>query len=147
MRWWRKGVSQMLLVTLQLSVDYARKGNGGKLMICSKIYQDAGVLPTLFHIEQCSMDCDWRQFKEAALVLDEMVFKGFEPRLASTQKLVEVLCEEGSAGLLGTVLTSLGKGKGKFLHVDMWGMLTDMVCKKEKLANVFKLVDSLVMQM
>ncbi|KAM1186697.1 hypothetical protein PS1_015964 [Malus domestica] len=85
--------------------------------------------------------CDWRQFKEAALVLDEMVFKGFAPRLASTQKLVEVLCEEGSAELLGTVLTSLGKGKGKFLRVDMWGMLTDMVCKKDKLANVFKLVD------
>lgn len=57
--------------------------------------------------------CDWRQFKEAALVLDEMVFKGFAPRIASTQKLVAVLCEEGSAELLGTVLTSLGRGRGQ----------------------------------
>ncbi|CAN6717549.1 unnamed protein product [Malus baccata var. baccata] len=91
--------------------------------------------------------CDWRQFKEAGLVLDETVFKGIAARLASTRKHVEVLCEEGSAELLGTVLTSMGKRKGKFLHVDMWGMLIDMVCKKEKLANVFKLVDSLVVQM
>ncbi|KAM1238602.1 hypothetical protein ACFX2I_039290 [Malus domestica] len=90
--------------------------------------------------------CDWRQFNEASLVLDEMIFKGFAPRLASTQKLVEGLCEAANAELLGTVLTSLGKGKGNFLHVDIWGMLVDMVCKKEKLSNVSELVDNLVKQ-
>lgn len=87
--------------------------------------------------------CDWGQFKEAAFILDEMIFMGYAPNYARTHKLVEGLCQEGNTELLGTVLSSLGKGNA--LHGDTWKMVISTVCK-EKLLNVSELVDTLIVQ-
>ncbi|XP_008244018.1 PREDICTED: putative pentatricopeptide repeat-containing protein At1g53330 [Prunus mume] len=88
--------------------------------------------------------CDCRQFREAALILDELIFKGYAPYRLSAHKLVEGLCREGDMELLRTVLTSLGNGN--VLHVDTWAMVISMVCKKKKLSNASKLVDTLLVQ-
>ncbi|KAF5478542.1 hypothetical protein F2P56_005092 [Juglans regia] len=86
--------------------------------------------------------CHWKQFKEAAFILEEMIFKGFAPRSASINKLVDGLFQECNLELPLTVLNSLGKGN--LVDVDTWRIMVLMACKKEKLSNSSKVVDTLV---
>ena len=86
--------------------------------------------------------CDCRRFKEAALILDEMFFKGYAPSSDSTHKLVDGLCEEDNMELLLNVLTSLGNANS--INVDTWGLVISMACKKEILSNVSDRVDTVM---
>ncbi|PQP93234.1 putative pentatricopeptide repeat-containing protein [Prunus yedoensis var. nudiflora] len=123
-----------------------RKGEEGKWSEANDLFEDLprrGCPPDVvsYRIMFTGL-CDCRQFREAALVLDEMIFKGYAPHCLSAHKLVEGLCREGDMEFVRTVLTSMGNGN--VLHVDTWAMVISMVCKKEKLSNVSELVDSLL---
>ncbi|XP_061351613.1 putative pentatricopeptide repeat-containing protein At1g53330 [Gastrolobium bilobum] len=87
--------------------------------------------------------CDWMQFREAAFVLDEMVFKGYVPLSGSLNKFVDGLSREGNSELLSTVLSCLGRGN--CFNEDLWKIVVSMVCKPEKLSEPFELLDALVL--
>ncbi|KAK4856736.1 hypothetical protein QYF36_020615 [Acer negundo] len=85
--------------------------------------------------------CDGMQFEDAALILDEMIFKGFVPRCEHIYKFVDGLCQLGNAKLLWTVLNMLVKAN--VFDVDIWRMVISKVCKEEELSNAFELVENL----
>ncbi|KAJ6333069.1 hypothetical protein OIU77_009016 [Salix suchowensis] len=82
------------------------------------------------------------KFKEAAFILDEMIFKGFVPCSASICKFVNRLCEGKNADLLRSAFNTLEKGK--LVTVDLWTMAVAMAYKDDKLSSSFNLVDSLI---
>jgi pentatricopeptide repeat protein len=86
--------------------------------------------------------CNGMQFKEAAFILDEMIFKGFVPCSASICKFVNRLCEGKNEDLLRSAFNTLEKGK--LVNVDLWRMAVAMVFKDDKLSSSFNLVDSLI---
>uniref|UniRef100_A0A2P2J200 Pentatricopeptide repeat-containing protein n=1 Tax=Rhizophora mucronata TaxID=61149 RepID=A0A2P2J200_RHIMU len=82
------------------------------------------------------------QFKEAAFLLDEMVFKGFVPHPASIFKLVDRLSKEKNVELLCSILN--GACKGNAVDADLWRKAITMVFNDNKISSVCELVDSLV---
>ena len=54
--------------------------------------------------------CEGSQFEEAAVVLDEMMFKGYKPRRDRLEIFLQRLCESGKLEILGKVISSLSKG-------------------------------------
>ncbi|KAL3576571.1 hypothetical protein D5086_021854 [Populus alba] len=86
--------------------------------------------------------CNGMQFKEAAFILDEMIFKGFVPCSSSICKFVNRLCEGKNEDLLRSAFNTLEKGK--LVNVDLWRMAVAMVFKDDKLSSSFNLVDSLI---
>ena len=87
--------------------------------------------------------CQWMQFEEAGLVLEEMVFKGYVPCSSSLNEFVGRLCQEGDFELLGKVLSGLGGGF--FCNENVWKTVVSLVCKSEKLSGAFELLDALVL--
>ncbi|KEH19460.1 PPR repeat protein [Medicago truncatula] len=87
--------------------------------------------------------CRWTQFREAAIVLDEMLFKGYVPHTKSLNEFVCGLCREGNFELLSTVLSGLAS-RGEFCNEGIWNVLVSVVCKQEKLAaEPFKIFKAL----
>ncbi|KAK3026490.1 hypothetical protein RJ639_041787 [Escallonia herrerae] len=88
--------------------------------------------------------CDGMQFKEAALILDEMLFKGYVPRAVSINNYVSGLLREGETSLLWTVLDSLAGVN--CIDIDTWRMVVSMVSDKDKLPKPCEFVDALLME-
>ena len=82
------------------------------------------------------------QFEDAALILDEMIFKGFVPRCERIHKFVDGLCQLGNAKLFWTALNMLVKAN--VIDVDILRMVISKVCKEEELSNAFELVETLI---
>lgn len=87
--------------------------------------------------------CNWRRFKEAMFILEEMVFKGYSPRSATIHKLLDGLCKEGNVELIWKVLNSIGNAN--VVDLDTWGLVISVVCKRDKQADGFNLMDTLLM--
>ncbi|XP_047317617.1 putative pentatricopeptide repeat-containing protein At1g53330 [Impatiens glandulifera] len=89
--------------------------------------------------------CAMMQLEEAALILDEMIFKGYKPYAPSVTKFIECLCDSGDVNLLGKVVEILAKGN--VIDVLTWFAVVPIVCKNEKQLNSSssnKLVDVLL---
>ncbi|KAK7405337.1 hypothetical protein VNO78_06579 [Psophocarpus tetragonolobus] len=87
--------------------------------------------------------CQWMQFEEARLVLEEMIFKGYVPCSSSLNEFVGRLCKEGNFEFLGKVLS--GMSGGGFCNEDVWKTVVSLVCQSEKLLGNSELFEELVL--
>ncbi|KAL0791948.1 hypothetical protein Bca101_008194 [Brassica carinata] len=62
--------------------------------------------------------CEGLQFEEAAVILDEMMFKGYKPRRDRLERFLQRLCESEKMEILGDVISSLNKGNA--YDADFW---------------------------
>ena len=86
--------------------------------------------------------CVGMQFGEAALILDEMIFKGFVSRSARIHSFVGHMCDIGNVEVLWTVLNALIKGN--VIDFDTWRTVISKMCKDDMLLNASQLVESLI---
>ncbi|KAK6270154.1 hypothetical protein POUND7_007259 [Theobroma cacao] len=82
-------------------------------------------------------------FKEAAFILDEMIFKGYVPHCASIHKFVSGLCQKADKKLLLMVLNSLAKGNA--IDQDTWLMVISKVYQEDKLSISSDILDALML--
>lgn len=86
--------------------------------------------------------CDGMLFKEAAFILDEMVFKNHPPRSSSIFKFVEGISkDQKNSDQLWMVLEILAKAK--FSDVTIWTMVISSVCKNDILSITSAFLDTL----
>ncbi|KAG2313964.1 hypothetical protein Bca52824_017086 [Brassica carinata] len=63
--------------------------------------------------------CEALQFEEAAVILDEMMFKGYKPRRDRLERFLQRLCESGKLEILGNANDA-----------DFWSVIVLTVCKE-----------------
>lgn len=85
--------------------------------------------------------CDGMLFKEAAFILDEMVFNNHLPRSSSICKFVEGITKDGNSDQLRVALEILAKAN--FSDVATWTMVISSVCKNDKLSIASAFLDTL----
>ncbi|CAD5315422.1 unnamed protein product [Arabidopsis thaliana] len=70
--------------------------------------------------------CEGLQFEEAAVILDEMLFKGYKPRRDRLEGFLQKLCESGQLEILSKVTSSLHRGNAG--DADVWSVMIPTMC-------------------
>ncbi|KAH0895116.1 hypothetical protein HID58_057545 [Brassica napus] len=82
--------------------------------------------------------CEGLKFEEAAVILDEMMFKGYKPRRDRLERFLQRLCESEKMEILGDVISSLNKGNA--YDADFWSVTVPEVCKEPVLSDSIDLL-------